>query len=279
MNRFRPGGRNPGSFGSNFAGIRFGPGLPLSPGVKGLLLANTAVFLLMMMPGVDRASLQMELGLVHDAVFAQGKIWQLATYMFLHGGFVHILFNMLMLWMFGTTIEHQWGGRDFLVYYAVCGVGGGLADWIMSPTSGAVTIGASGAIFGIFMAYALMYPDREVLLWFVIRVRMKILMWIMIGMGVLFALTNRQDGVAHYAHLGGALFGWLYLKADWRMGALGKKLRGERARRVMKANAQREQHRQASRQDIDAILDKINEKGIDSLTEAERRLLDDASKQ
>jgi membrane associated rhomboid family serine protease len=246
--------------------------------VRALLIANIAIFVILRMPGVDEIALRSGFGMVPADVFRQGRIWQLVTYMFLHGSFLHILFNMLMLWMFGTTIEHQWGSRDFLSYYTVCGVGGAIAHWISGPSSLIPVIGASGAVFGLLVAYALMYPDREVLLWFVIRMRMKVLIWGFVALSLVLALTQRAGGIAHYAHLGGALFGWLYLKMDWRLGAVGRRVRAARARRVMQQNVEKEQSRQASMEQVDAILDKINEHGYESLSEQERRILREASK-
>lgn len=274
----RGSGFSAGQGGFGFGGIRIGPGLPLTPAVKTLLLANFAVFLLARMPGVDTLQFHALFGLVPAEVFAGGHVWQLVTYMFLHGGFWHIGINMLLLWMFGTTIAHQWGDRDFLVYYAVCGMGGALTSWLTGPSSYTVTIGASGAVLGLLLAYGLMYPDREVLLYFVIRIKMKYLIWILAAIDLLAGLTSAGTGVAHFAHLGGMAAGYLYLKQDWRLGSFGRKVRGVRARHQMAQNAKRAEKRQDQAQEIDRILEKISSQGIDSLTETERRILRDASR-
>ena len=274
----RGGGFRSGGGGFGFGGIRIGPGLPLTPAVKWLLIANLAVFILARMPGVDTREFHSVFGLIPADVFASGRVWQLITYMFLHGGFWHIGINMLLFWMFGTTIAHQWGDRDFLVYYFVCGLGGAFASWITGPSSVAVTMGASAGVLGLLLAYGLMYPEREVLLYFVIRIKMKYLVWGLASIELLLGLSGANTGVAHFAHLGGMAAGYLYLRQDWRLGALGRRVRGVRARRQMARNAKRAEHRQAQTGEIDRILEKISSQGIDSLTEEERRILRDASR-
>ncbi len=278
MQRPRYGNYGPRGFGGGWGGLRIGPGLPLTPAVKGLLVANAAVYLLARLPGVDTLDFDYLFGLVPNAVFAQGRIWQLFTYMFLHGGLWHIGINMLLLWIFGTAIAHRWGDRDFLVYYAVCGVGGGLTSWITAPTSPVVTIGASAAVLGLLLAYGLIFPDREVLLYFLIRIKMKYLIWILATIDLLAGLSSARTGVAHFAHLGGIAFGWLYLKQGWRLAASSRKFRAQRARHKMAQHARHGAQRPADRSEVDRILEKISSQGIDSLTETERNVLRDASR-
>ena len=151
-----PGSGGPGGLGGGFGGglPRLGPGLPLPPVVKQLLIANLAVFVLTrMIPGVEVERIEDLFGFVAADVLGRGRVWQFATYMFLHGGFFHILFNMMLLWMFGTTVEHRWGSRAFLTYYAVCGLGGAILSWVMGPSSTVPMIGASAAVLGVLLAY------------------------------------------------------------------------------------------------------------------------------
>lgn len=278
---FGPGMRSPygdgGGFGSG--GTRFGPGLPLSPVVKQLLLVNAAVFLLSrVVPGVPLEQIESLFGFVPADVFGRGRIWQFATYMFLHGGLFHILFNMLLLWMFGTTVEHRWGSRAFLTYYAVCGLGGAVLTWVMGPGSTIPMIGASAAALGILLAYTLMYPDQRVLLYFVIPIKMKVLLWLLVAVDLIGAIGLLKGNTAHFAHLGGLLFGYVYLKQDWRLGAVGRKFRATRARAQLKQRA-RDAERMSSRQEeIDRILEKISAEGMDSLTERELKILREASR-
>ena len=269
-----------GAFQSPLGGIRFGPGLPLGPMVKYLLIANTAIYFL----GLINPSALREFALVPYQLFGEGKIWQLVTYMFLHdpSNMGHLFFNMLMLWMFGTAIEHAWGSRGFLFYYVLCGVGGGLAQWAVSIHSPGSVVGASGAIAGLIVAYALMYPERQLLLFLVIPVKVKYFVWLPVVLAVFSWLGAGGDNVAHFAHLGGMGFGWLYLKQDWRLSAGQRKLRGIWAREKMRKNTQRETRQQEAQQQeratVDEILDKISTQGIDSLTETERKILREASR-
>lgn len=258
---------------------RIGPGLPLPPAVKQLLIANGAIFLLTrLIPGIDLVQLENLFGFVPADVFGRGRLWQFATYMFLHGGFVHILFNMLLLWMFGTTIEHRWGSRAFLTYYAVCGVGGAVLTWVLGPQSTSPVIGASAAALGLLLAYTLMYPDQQVLLYFVIPVKMKYLLWAIIAIDLIGAIGLLPGNTAHFAHLGGVLFGYLYLKQDWRFGAIGRRFRGARARQQLKQRAKNAERMQTRQQEIDRILEKISAEGMDSLTDRELKILREASR-
>lgn len=286
----RPGGfGRRGGFGRGFGGgfgggVRFGSGVPMTPVVRQLLIANVVMFLLPLLPFVDRPTLNGWLGLVPADVFVGGRVWQLFTYMFLHGGLFHILFNMFLLWMFGTAIEARWGSRDFATYYIVCGLGGALLNWVTGPGSPVPTIGASGAVLGLLVAYAMMYPNREILIWFLFPVKMKYFIWVLVVIDLLGAFGGQSggSGTAHWAHLGGMATGFLFLKQDWRLGAFGKKLRAKRARQKMAQQAQKQEKVQmkakAQQEEIDRILEKISAQGMDSLTEAELKTLREASR-
>ena len=147
------------------------------------------------------------LALTQDAI-RHGHVWQLFTYMFLHGDFWHIGLNMFMLWMFGTPLEDLWGSRRFLKYYLITGLGAGVVNALLSPSS---AIGASGAIYGLLLAYAMSFPNRQILLLlFPFPIRAKYLV-IIVG-AIDLVLMFFHDGIAHLAHLGGLLTGYLYLK-------------------------------------------------------------------
>ncbi|MGH7682267.1 MAG: rhomboid family intramembrane serine protease, partial [Candidatus Eiseniibacteriota bacterium] len=147
-------------------------------------------------------------------------LWQGVTYLFLHGGFFHILFNMLALWMFGTELEGLWGTQRFARFYFATGIGAALCSTIVSPNSTIPIIGASGAIYGLLAAYGILFPDRILLLYLVIPIKAKYFVLILGAIAFWFSLTSGGGGVAHVAHLGGMLFGWLYLKGipAWRGG-------------------------------------------------------------
>jgi membrane associated rhomboid family serine protease len=184
-------------------------------GVKWLLIANVAIFLLFYIgPEVVKENLLM-LSLAPVMVLKHFAIWQLVTYMFLHGGIEHILFNMLALWMFGTTLEQDWGTRRFLKYYFLCGIGAGLCDVAVNGLLGhwsTHTIGASGAIFGLLIAFGVLYPNQIVLFFFIFPMKAKYMVMIVGAIAFLGALNAGNTGVSNVAHLGGMAFGYAYLR-------------------------------------------------------------------
>lgn len=144
--------------------------------------------------------------------------WQLVTYMFMHGNFAHLFFNMYTLYVFGTVLERVWGTRKFLLYYFVTGIGAALVhigvQWLTGDF--ALTVGASGAIYGILMGYAMLYPDSTLMLILPpVSVKAKWLVLIFAGVELLLGVTGTQAGVAHFAHLGGLVFG-LFLILYWK---------------------------------------------------------------
>jgi membrane associated rhomboid family serine protease len=192
-------------------------GGPVTRTVKILIIINVAVFLLQLLSERGGSDLLVRyFGLIPSRITDDLWLWQLATYMFLHGGFQHIFFNMLTLFMFGNDLERYWGTLRFLNYYFITGIGAGICSWLISIHSIAVTIGASGAIYGILLAYGLLYPNRIVLLNFLLPVKVK---WLVIITGAIdfyASLTGDEPGVAHIAHLGGMLVGLVFLKGkDW----------------------------------------------------------------
>ena len=138
--------------------------------------------------------------------------WQVITYMFLHGGFLHIFFNLFVLWMFGSQIEGLWGTKRFVIYYFLTGIGAGLLQLLLTQT-GAPIVGASGAVFGILLAFGMMFPNREIMLIFLpIPIKAKYFV-VMIGAFELFAgISGLQTGIAHFAHLGGLLIGYILIR-------------------------------------------------------------------
>ena len=150
-------------------------------------------------------------GLVPILVVHKFYLWQLVTYIFLHGGLLHILFNMLGLWMFGSDLERLWGPRKFTTFFFVCGIGAGLFTVLLSPDSPVATIGASGAIYGILLAFGMLFPNR-IIYWIIFPIRAKYFVLIMGGLAFYSSITANGNGIANVAHLGGMLFGLLYLK-------------------------------------------------------------------
>lgn len=195
---------------------------------KALLIANGAGFLLQLLLGDQRLVALMlwpwgDLAYDPAATFAPAFMpWQLVTYSFLHGGFVHLAFNMLALAMFGAPLEYTWGERRFLTYYLVSVVGAGLCQLLVGSyalSQGAdpyPTIGASGGVFGLLLAYGMLFPNQRVMLLFPpipMKARTLVIVYGLFELGV--GITGLQPGVAHFAHLGGMLFGWLLIR-HWR---------------------------------------------------------------
>ncbi|HWP24351.1 MAG TPA: rhomboid family intramembrane serine protease [Candidatus Binatia bacterium] len=192
--------------------IMFGPGR-VTPAVKFLLIANTAVFAAQTLVGVaidDR--LTFYLGLVPQLVLKEFYLWQLFTYQFLHGGLFHLLFNMLALWMFGCDLELRWGSSFFLRYYFITVIGGGILNTLFVPNQLGPSIGASAGVYGILLAYGLIYPNRIIYFYFLFPIKMKHFVWIIGAITLYSSLTAGQSGIAHLAHLGGMVFGYVYLR-------------------------------------------------------------------
>ncbi len=219
---------------SSYRQVSFSFGPPLTRMVKGLIVITSAAFILTYIPAqMFGWALPFEwLGLRPYDVVHHLFFWQPVTYLFLHGGWFHIIFNMFALWMFGSDLERQWGGRQFLFYYFLTGIGAGLFDVLLRPSSPFPTIGCSGAIYGLLLAYGLLFPDRPILLWLIIPIKAK---WFVIIMGLIEFFGSPGSGVDHLAHLGGMLVGFLYLRGggltyrwqlrfhEWRRGRLRKR--------------------------------------------------------
>ncbi|HLJ18493.1 MAG TPA: rhomboid family intramembrane serine protease [Bryobacteraceae bacterium] len=188
-------------------------------GVKWLLIVNTVVWLLYFFAvRAGSGHFFQHFALMPAAVLKAFAVWQLATYMFLHDpfGFFHITFNMLTLWMFGITLERDWGTRRFLKFYFLCGVGAGVCVVIANALAGewnSLTIGSSGAIYGLLMAFGMLYPNDTVLFGFLFPMKAKYFVLI-IGAIAFLSTFNADSGISNFAHLGGMLFGYLYLKSQ-----------------------------------------------------------------
>ena len=220
----------------------FGP--PLTPMVKKLIIITSAIFVLTYIPAqIFHSEFFNDLfelfGLRTDLVIHRFYIWQLVTYLFLHGGWFHIIFNMFALWMFGSDLESKWGGKKFLFYYFLTGVGAGILDVTLNtlfrPEMPSATIGCSGAVYGLLLAYGMLFPERLIYLYMIIPIKAK---WFVVIMGAIEFVSSfggPGSGVSHFAHLGGMLFGYIYLRGwslpyrwqlqyhEWRRAQLRKK--------------------------------------------------------
>jgi membrane associated rhomboid family serine protease len=215
--------------------VSFGP--PLTWAVRNLVIITSAVFLLTYLPAqiFDFALPYVLFGLRPYDVTHRLFLWQPITYLFLHAGFFHIIFNLFALWMFGADLERMWGPRRFLTYFFLTGVGAGVFDVVLQPSSITTTIGNSGAVYGVLLAFGLLFPERPIYLWMLIPVKAK---WFVLVMGLIEFVSSFQmpgSKISHIAHLGGMLVGFLYLRGgglpyrlqlryhEWRRARLRRK--------------------------------------------------------
>jgi membrane associated rhomboid family serine protease len=287
---------------SMFGGFQFFP-----PVIKTLLITNGVVFVLMWFFGAFHLG-EISFARVLTEFFGLMPLgngfypWQLITYQFVHADFWHLLFNMAFgLWMFGMEVEHVWGSKKFLVYYLLCGVAAGLAQLFLAPIFEPAlgpTVGASGAIYGVMIAFASMFPDRYIFLYFLIPVKVKYFVIILIVFGVMS--VGGPGNVANLAHLGGALAGYLYLLYDrrrvvgwkstsfqsWMSSSSWSKPKSS-VGSVVDAKVydisesksfEPKTPQDVEQKKIDDILDKISQSGYQKLSEEEKKILFEASK-
>lgn len=277
--------------------INFRFGGPLTDTVKKLMIINGVIFILQKIinifsPGV----IEHIFGLNHIGLFYEFKIWQLFTYMFLHGGFFHIFFNLFGLWMFGGELEQKWGKKTFLQYYIFTGIGAGifiaLMNYIVFSKYGysPITIGASGAIYGILLAYGMTWPNREVLFLLIFPIKIKYLVigfGIMEFIGTLSSAMGAGGAISHIGHIGGIISGFLFITYRKRkyeissqrprssnQGIIQQFLKEER----LKKKSQEIEKRIKAKKIIDTLLDKIARDGMSSLTNKEKTDLEWARK-
>lgn len=291
-----------GGWGGGAGGMRrSNPFDALTPWVKRLLAINFGVWALMAIGLVPWSAALDLLAFQPDRLLL--RPWTPVTYMFVHAGFGHVFFNMLALFFFGPPLEREWGGREFLVFYLVCGIGGAIASLLLVRLVGASPlVGASGAVFGLLLAFALRWPDAPIYIWFLFPVKAKYFVGFLALVTFWFTVNASRAGgsTAHWANLGGLVAGWAWLRWGARAERALRRLRGRarRAGRDLKAVGEKgardkgapgkgtggsgRKRRPPAEGDtldeVDRILDKIREKGIDALTERERAFLDDMSR-
>lgn len=241
-----------------------------------LLLANIAVFVLTEM---YRAPMMRWFALVPLEVLREP--WTPVTYMFLHANAVHLIFNMIGVFFFGPRLETRLGGRDFARLYFISGLVAAAFSLIFSPF--AAVIGASGAVFGILIGYALFWPDEPIYLYFVIPVPAMVLVIAYVGISLFGGFSGAQDGVAHFAHLGGFVGGWAYLRWRGRKRPVVKESRVARIQRFAE-DVRRDSHRwdsievselhEINRAEVNRLFEKIRDSGPSSLSNDERAFLD-----
>lgn len=264
-----------------------------TPWVTRLIVVNAVVQLLLT---TVLTSGQVTSALAFDPDAALTRPWAWVTYLFVHAGVLHLAANMLALYVFGTPVESRLGSRTFILYYLFCGIGAALVSLGMNALHlfGGAVIGASGAVLGVAVAFAMLWPEAEILVFPIpVPIRARTLVLFYAGLSLTMSILGSQDGVAHPAHLGGLLFGWLWFKVRDRnpgitqvpirrmepvvMAQSAMRDTGPREPATPRAGpGPRSDDPQAA--EIDRVLDKISARGIASLTPEERRFLDEVSK-
>ncbi len=244
-------------------------GSPIGGVVGRLIIANIVVFILEHLFAPNFALL---FSLTPRDVVERFFIWQVITYMFLHAGFIHLLFNMIMLWLFGSLLETVWGSRRFLNYYFTCGIGGAVFSFIFNYNHH--IMGASAAIFGLYLAYAMLFPNSYVYLYFLFPVKAKHLLIFLAALQLALGLSG-PSGIAYFAHLGGMAAGLLLFRREIAKMKWIKELQYRwRQSSSQRAKAREEQNNAK----IDSILDKISAKGYEHLSPTEKRILENYSR-
>jgi len=242
----------------------------VTPWVKRLIIANVIVFFLQQTaPGVTGM-----LAFVPRYILLQP--WTVLTYMFVHGGLTHILFNMLALYFFCPRVEERIGSNRFIALYTLSGITGALMSLIFAPFS--PIVGASGAIFGVMLAFARFWPDAQIYIMGILPLQARAAVILMAAISLWSGLQGSRTGVADFAHLGGFVGGWLYLV--WLERAQGaRKFRSKATPTVAKENLIQWRRvdpkavHEVNRDEVNRILDKISAKGLNSLTPQERLFL------
>lgn len=242
----------------------------MTPWVQRLLIANIVMFF------VQQTAARLVAALVFYPAFVLVRPWTIVTYMFLHGGLMHIAFNMLALFFFGPRVEARLGSRRFIALYFISGVMGAAFSFLFSP--GAGVIGASAATFGVMLAFAYFWPRDQILIWGILPIQARWLVVLTTVFALYAGFGGAQAGVAHFAHLGGYVGAYAYLRFIGTNRAQKKfkqKAAGKVPDRIL-GNWKRVDPatiHELNREEVNRILDKINETGLDSLTPEERLFL------
>ena len=250
--------------------------------IKILVSVNFGIYILQSVSGKEDVFFRL-FGLVPSTFISDLMLWQLFTYMFFHApfyssvGISHILLNMLGLWVFGRELEQAWGKTKFLRYYFIIGIGSGLITYFFQMNSDNPVIGASGAVYGILLAYGVSYPNRMLYIWGLIPVRS---LWLVIIMGSIafFGLLGNSDGISHVTHISGMLIGYVLLKKNWRWRDIWFTIRKKTIEFQVQRYEEKSIKKKMLQKDIDLILEKIQKVGFIGLSDKEQSKLYEASK-
>ena len=255
-------------FQSEHGNISFRPQY-FTEAIKILISINVLLFIFRYI-SIDRYDLAQIFGLSSGDVWPM--IWQPVTYMFIHGDFFHVFMNMFVLWMFGSEMESIWGSREFIKYYFITGIGSGII-WLLLNISNSysVLIGASGAIYGILLAYGLMFPNRKVLIYFLFPIKVKYFVILLGAVAFISSIGDSGSNISHLTHLSGMLIGFIYLRSNTYLPRLLLLINSMLAEIKNKREEKKQARNFAAKKHIDKLLDKINDVGYDGLNEKEKK--------
>jgi len=265
----------------NPAEVAYKPQL-FTDAIKILVSVNFGIYILQSVSGKEDVFFRL-FGLVPSTFVSDLMLWQPFTYLFFHApfyssvGISHILLNMLGLWVFGRELEQAWGKTKFLRYYFIIGIGSGLITYFFQMNSDNPVIGASGAVYGILLAYGVSYPNRMLYIWGLIPVRS---LWLVIIMGSIafFGLLGNSDGISHVTHISGMLIGYVLLKKNWRWRDIWFTIRKKTIEFQVQRYEEKSIKKKMLQKDIDLILEKIQKVGFIGLSDKEQSKLYEASK-
>ena len=244
--------------------------------IKLLVSVNLTIFFLQTISGKEHLLFDL-FGLVPQAIWSDFMIWQPLTYLFFHGNIWHVLINMFVLWMFGSELENAWGRKNFLKYYFMTGIGAGIVTCLFNLQSNIPVVGASGAVYGILLAYGLSFPNRTVYLYGLIPIKS---IWFVIAIGILafFSSFQQMTQISHLTHISGMAIGYIFLKRRWRLKDIWFKIRKKTLEYRIQIEDVKQSKEKALEKDIDYILDKIQKVGFKGLSDQEQNNLYNASK-
>ena len=250
--------------------------------IKILVSVNFGIYLLQSLAGKEEVFFRL-FGLVPSVFLSELMLWQPFTYMFFHApfyssvGISHILLNMLGLWVFGRELEQAWGKKKFLKYYFITGIGSGLITYFFQMSSDNPVIGASGAVYGILLAYGILYPNRMLYIWGLIPVKS---MWLVIIMGAIafFGLLGNSDGISHVTHISGMLIGYILLKKKWSWRGIWFSIRKKTIEFQVQRHEEKVIKNNMIQKDVDSLLEKIQKVGFSGLSDEEQSKLYEVSK-
>jgi membrane associated rhomboid family serine protease len=239
--------------------------------IKVLVSINFGIFILQTISKAENLFFPL-FGLVPRLVWSELMVWQPFTYLFLHGGIWHVLINMFVLWMFGSELERVWGKNKFYKFYFITGVGSGVVSIIFGLNSMVPIVGASGAVYGVLLAYGFTYPNRTIYLYGIIPIKSR---WFVFGIGIIafFSSFNNISQISHITHISGMIIGYIALKKPIQLRSFLFSIRKKTIEYKIKKESELKVKENDIKRDVDFILDKINRKGFNSLSKNEQERL------